>query len=257
MIEGHVHAAELSGTLGQGRSIRDLRRGGGGRRKAVPRRRRAAARRDHPRPSERNSRWWIRFVYEVTFVAFPLFLLYRIGRNFFDSLLHERPFLSTDFCVPAIVFLAPRGGCSRDALCPPAAAGAQPTGRWTGGRACRPALSQGLFPQSRMGLPGRRTADGRDRPPDGGGDETSGRPGRFVPARFAEDPPCRRDAAAFVDQPPSLCRDNRRQRRSDALTAGISSSSSSTTTIRGVSRIDPLGCSPVGGGRGRRRSPSK
>ncbi|AMV21678.1 GTPase [Planctomyces sp. SH-PL14] len=111
VIEGHVHAAELSGTLGQGRSIRDLRREAAVVEKQflvdVGQRLEEIIR----DLSERNSRWWIRVLYEVTFVAFPLFLLYRIGRNFFyDSLVYERAFLSTDFYVPAIVFLALWGG---------------------------------------------------------------------------------------------------------------------------------------------------
>lgn len=57
------------------------------------------------RLAARNSRWWVRGWYEVLFMAYVGFVLYRVGRNFFlDSFMHERALLSTDFYLPAAIF---------------------------------------------------------------------------------------------------------------------------------------------------------
>lgn len=49
----------------------------------------------------------VRFVYESLFLVFPLFLLYRIAKNFFfDALFNDRPHLDTGFYIPAAIFLA-------------------------------------------------------------------------------------------------------------------------------------------------------
>ncbi len=54
-----------------------------------------------------NSHWLVRTVYEVMFVELPLFLLYRVGRNFFyDTFVLGKPHLDTDFYIPAALFLA-------------------------------------------------------------------------------------------------------------------------------------------------------
>jgi len=56
--------------------------------------------------AKRNSHWLVRAVYEVMFAELPLFLLYRVGRNFFyDSFVLERPLLDTNFYIPAALFL--------------------------------------------------------------------------------------------------------------------------------------------------------
>ncbi len=56
----------------------------------------------------RHSHWLVRAVYEVMFAELPLFLLYRIGRNFFyDTFLRTPPlpYLDTNFYIPAALFL--------------------------------------------------------------------------------------------------------------------------------------------------------
>jgi energy-coupling factor transporter ATP-binding protein EcfA2 len=53
-----------------------------------------------------RSRWYVRLTYELLFLAYVGFVLYRIGYNFFyESLLNREAILSTDFYVPAAVFL--------------------------------------------------------------------------------------------------------------------------------------------------------
>lgn len=55
---------------------------------------------------KRNSGPLTRFVYDTLFLAYPGFLLYRIGRNFFwDSFVQGQEILSADFYLPAGVFL--------------------------------------------------------------------------------------------------------------------------------------------------------
>ncbi len=54
----------------------------------------------------RHSHWLVRLAYEVMFAELPLFLLYRVGRNFFyDSFVLDRPLLDTNFYIPAALFL--------------------------------------------------------------------------------------------------------------------------------------------------------
>lgn len=54
----------------------------------------------------RNSRWYVRSFYEVALLLYVAFVLYRVGRNFFlDSWLNDAPLLSSDFYVPAGLFL--------------------------------------------------------------------------------------------------------------------------------------------------------
>jgi hypothetical protein len=53
----------------------------------------------------RNSRWWVRGWYELLFLGYLGFVLYRIGKNFFlDSFVSEKQLLSTDFYIPALIF---------------------------------------------------------------------------------------------------------------------------------------------------------
>ena len=64
------------------------------------------------RTAKRNSGWFTRFRYEIGFATFPLFLIYRVGRNFFyDSFWLEKPLLDTNFYIPAALFLL-IWGCS-------------------------------------------------------------------------------------------------------------------------------------------------
>ena len=54
----------------------------------------------------RNSGPIIRACYDLLFLVFPGFLLYRIGKNFFwDSLFQQASILSADFYLPAGIFL--------------------------------------------------------------------------------------------------------------------------------------------------------
>lgn len=53
----------------------------------------------------RNSGWLTRTWYEILFLGYLGFVLYRIGRNFFyDSLMLDAKLLSTDFYIPAAIF---------------------------------------------------------------------------------------------------------------------------------------------------------
>jgi len=106
VIEGHVMAAGLSPSLLRQRSLEDLRR------QAVAVEDQFVG--DASRRiddiivdlSRRNSRWWVRITYEVLLSAYLIFVLYRVGRNFFyDSFLENKPLLTTDFYLAAGLFL--------------------------------------------------------------------------------------------------------------------------------------------------------
>lgn len=50
---------------------------------------------------------WVRGVYELGYAILPLWLIYRIGKNFFyDSWWLEKPLLESQFYIPALLFLA-------------------------------------------------------------------------------------------------------------------------------------------------------
>lgn len=52
-----------------------------------------------------NSRWYVRWWYELLFLAYLGFVLFRAGRNFFyESFVLDRPLLTTDFYIPAAIF---------------------------------------------------------------------------------------------------------------------------------------------------------
>ena len=54
----------------------------------------------------RNSHWSTRCWYEATFALLPVFLMYRVGKNFFyDSFWLEKPLLDTNFYIPAALFI--------------------------------------------------------------------------------------------------------------------------------------------------------
>jgi hypothetical protein len=56
--------------------------------------------------AERNARPAVRWTYESLFLAYLVFVIYRVGRNFFfDSFLHDAPLLPIDFYISAGVFL--------------------------------------------------------------------------------------------------------------------------------------------------------
>ncbi len=55
---------------------------------------------------QKNSKTYVRVMYDLLFLIYPGFLLYRIGRNFFyDSFLRGKEILTADFYIPAGVFL--------------------------------------------------------------------------------------------------------------------------------------------------------
>jgi len=57
--------------------------------------------------ARRHSTWPVRWCYEIGFAVLPVWLLYRIGRNFFyDSWIREQPLLESNFYIPALLFLA-------------------------------------------------------------------------------------------------------------------------------------------------------
>ncbi len=57
------------------------------------------------RLAARNSHWSVRVWYESLFMAYVVFVLFRVGKNFFyDSLFNDKPFLTTDFYIPAAIF---------------------------------------------------------------------------------------------------------------------------------------------------------
>lgn len=57
--------------------------------------------------AQRNSGWGLRLTYELAFSVLPIWLLYRIGKNFFyDSWWQGAPLLETNFYIPALLFLA-------------------------------------------------------------------------------------------------------------------------------------------------------
>ncbi|MEZ5944686.1 MAG: GTPase [Planctomycetaceae bacterium] len=52
-----------------------------------------------------NSRWWVRFGYEVLFILYIAFVLFRMGKNFFyESFILGTNLLSTDFYIAAGLF---------------------------------------------------------------------------------------------------------------------------------------------------------
>lgn len=52
-----------------------------------------------------NSRWWVRFGYEVLFILYIAFVLFRMGKNFFyESFILGTDLLSTDFYIAAGLF---------------------------------------------------------------------------------------------------------------------------------------------------------
>ena len=105
VIDGHVSAAGMSRAAKKDHSIDQLRK-------------QAVAVEDHfvedagerieeviADLSRRNSRWYVRWIYELLFLIFVGFVLYRVGRNFFvDSFMYDLPLLPSDFYLAAGLF---------------------------------------------------------------------------------------------------------------------------------------------------------
>ena len=65
-----------------------------------------------------NSRLWVRAVYEILFAILPVFLLYRVGKNFFyDTLFHNADYLTTNFYLSAVLFFVLWSGLFVMAFC--------------------------------------------------------------------------------------------------------------------------------------------
>ena len=105
VVQGHVRAAGLDRETGS-RSLAELRdRAAGVEQEFLG----DAGRRIDgiiARLAARNSRWSVRVVYELCWSAYLVFILYRVGRNFFyDSWLADVPLLASEFYIPAALFL--------------------------------------------------------------------------------------------------------------------------------------------------------
>jgi hypothetical protein len=105
VIAGHVRAAHLDPQTVPVRSLARLREDAA----AVEHRFLGEAGReiDHIilQLTSRSSRLTVRSVYELLFLAYVAFVLYRVGKNFFfDSFVHQEEILSMEFYVPAGLF---------------------------------------------------------------------------------------------------------------------------------------------------------
>ncbi|WP_437230589.1 dynamin family protein [Planctomicrobium sp. SH661] len=106
VISGHVQAAGFSHDLLRNQSLSEIRNQAA----AVEEQFVGDASRRIDRIIEElsvaNSRWWIRIWYEVILTAYLTFVLARVGKNFFyDSLVLDKPLLTTDFYLAAGLFL--------------------------------------------------------------------------------------------------------------------------------------------------------
>jgi hypothetical protein len=105
VIEGHVYSAGFDRSMVSERTISDLRQQASKVEGDFLGDARARVDEIIQQLAVRNSRWYIRGWYELLFLAFIGFVLYRAGRNFFyETFVLEGPFLTTDFYLPAAVF---------------------------------------------------------------------------------------------------------------------------------------------------------
>ncbi len=112
IIAGHVHAAHLEDVWNK-----DVPAGGAGTRLRTLRSQAARMESEFIDDAQqriddvisdlavRNSGVFVRMLYELLFLAYVVYVLYRMGRNFFyDSAVLNTPLLSTDFYIPAALF---------------------------------------------------------------------------------------------------------------------------------------------------------
>ena len=105
VIEGHVYSAGFPREMLKERSLGDLRRQANRVEGEFLGDARARIDGVIQELGTKNSRWWIRGWYELLFVGYIAFVLYRAGRNFFyESFVNDVDLLSTDFYIPAAVF---------------------------------------------------------------------------------------------------------------------------------------------------------
>ena len=108
VITGHAHAAKLERPASSASTLDALRHAASSVQNEFLT---DAARRIDEiilQTAKRHSHWLVRAAYEVMFAELPLFLLYRIGRNFFyDTFVRTPPlpYLDTNFYIPAAMFL--------------------------------------------------------------------------------------------------------------------------------------------------------
>ncbi|MFO1093925.1 MAG: GTPase [Planctomycetaceae bacterium] len=146
VIQGHLRAAELQPGSGP-HSLAELR----GRAADVEQEFLGDAGRRIDdiisRLAERNSRWSVRALYEVSFGVYLAFILYRVGRNFFfDSWLAEKPLLASEFYLPAALFLVLWAGALVMSFTRRLRRGLQQEVRNLAGELVQTQLAHGLFP---------------------------------------------------------------------------------------------------------------
>lgn len=99
------------------------------------------------RLTTRNSRWSVRTAYELCWSAYLLFVLYRVGRNFFyDSWIDDAPLLASQFYIPAALFLLLWAGLLIMAFTRRLRRGLEREVRTLAGDLVQSQLSHGLFP---------------------------------------------------------------------------------------------------------------
>jgi hypothetical protein len=99
------------------------------------------------RLAERNSKWSVRAFYEVSWAVYLVFILYRVGRNFFfDSWLGNAPLLASEFYIPAALFLVLWAGVLIIAFTRRLRRGLEHEVRTLAGDLVQSQLSSGLFP---------------------------------------------------------------------------------------------------------------
>lgn len=97
--------------------------------------------------AKRNSTPTVRLTYELGFAILPVWLLFRIGKNFFyDSWWRERPLLETNFYIPALLFLALWTAAALMLFCRRLRRGAERQVTQLADELARSKLAGGLFP---------------------------------------------------------------------------------------------------------------
>ncbi len=107
VIQGHVRSADIDPQLLQKSSIDQLRNEAA--RMQAEFVDDASQRIDHviETLAKKNSRWWSRIGFDVLFMGYIAYVLFRVGKNFFYETQFVDPparYLSTDFYIPAALF---------------------------------------------------------------------------------------------------------------------------------------------------------
>lgn len=107
VIQGHVRTAEIDTQQMQKTSIDQLRHEAAKMQAEFVED--ASQRIDHviETLAKRNSRWWSRIGFDLLFLAYIVYVLFRVGKNFFYETQFLDPparYLSTDFYIPAALF---------------------------------------------------------------------------------------------------------------------------------------------------------